>query len=91
VIETATPLSQVSKRTPAFVRETADRVFRQKEFLPLSAFLRKIGLGRKTVLQLISEGLLDVYEYSPGTYRKMLVSKGSFIRFLKATSLRKIN
>ena len=91
VIKTATPLSQVSKRTPRFIRETAERVFGQKEFLPISAFLRKIGLDRKTVLQLISEGVLDVYEYSPGTYRKMLVSKGSFIRFLKATSLRKIN
>ena len=91
MIETATPLSQISKRTPAFVLETAERVFAQKEFLPISVFLRKIGLDRKTVLQLISEGLFDVYQYSPGTYRKMLVSKASFIRFLKATSLRKIN
>ncbi len=91
MIETPTPLSQVSKRTPAFIRETAERVFGQKEFLPISAFLRKIGLDRKTVLQLSSEGLLDVYQYSPGKYRKMLVSKASFIRFLKATSLRKIS
>ena len=91
MIETATPLSQVSKRTPAFVLEAAERVFGQKEFLPISVFLRKIGLDRKTVLQLISEDLLDVYQYSPGTYRKMLVSRASFIRFLKATSLRKIN
>ena len=80
MIETATPLSQVSKRTPAFVLEAAERVFGQKEFLPISAFLRKIGLDRKTVLPLISEGLLDVYQYSPGKYRKMLVSKASFIR-----------
>ncbi len=74
-----------------FVRETADRMFGDKEFLPLSVFNRKMGLDRKTILKLIGDGLLDVFEYSPGTHRKILVSKASFIRFLKATSLRKIN
>ena len=79
------------RHTPTFVRETADRMFGDKEFLPLSVFNRKMGLDRKTILKLIGDGLLDVFEYSPGTYRKILVSKASFIRFLKATSLRKVS
>ena len=90
MIRTATPLEQVSKRTPAFIRETADQLFGDREFLPLQTFLKKVGLDRKTVLAMIAEGLLDVYEYRPTTYRKLLVSKVSFIRFLKATSLREI-
>jgi len=87
-MKTATPITQVSRRTPSFIAETADRLFGEKEFLPLHTFVRKMGLDRKTVLNFVSEGLLDVYEYSPGTYRKILVSRASFIRFLKATSLR---
>jgi hypothetical protein len=90
MIETATPIRQISYNTPAFVEETADRVFGQKEFLPLQAFLRKIGLDRKTVLRFVADGVLDVFQYSPGKYRKILISKASFIRFLKATSLREI-
>ncbi len=90
MINTATPLEQVSRRTPVFIRDTADQVFGEREFLPLQTFLQKVGLDRKTVLAMITEGLLDVYEYCPGVYRKMMVSKVSFIRFLKATSLREI-
>ena len=90
-MNTATPVSQVGKMTPTFITETADGLFGEREFLPLQTFLRKVGLNRKTVLSMIAEGLLDVYEYRPGVYRKMMVSKVSFIRFLKATSLRKIN
>ena len=90
MINTATPLAQVSRRTPVFIRDTADQVFGEREFLPLQTFLQKVGLDRKTVLAMIAEGLLDVYEYCPGVYRKMMVSKVSFIRFLKATSLREI-
>ena len=73
-----------------FIRDTADQVFGEREFLPLQTFLQKVGLDRKTVLAMIAEGLLDVYEYCPGVYCKMMVSKVSFIRFLKATSLREI-
>jgi hypothetical protein len=69
--------------------EAAEAVFGTKEFMPLSRFTAKIGLDRKTVLQLVAGDMLEVYQYSPGTYRKLLVSKTSFIRFLKATSLRK--
>jgi len=87
-MKAATPISQVSRRTPASIEETVRSVFGKKEFLPLHTFLMKMGMDRTTVLKLVAEGLLDVYEYSPGMYRKILVSRVSFTRFLKATSLR---
>lgn len=52
---------------------------------------RKFGVDRKTVVALIAQGLLDVYAYSPGTYRKALVSKASFRRFLQRTSVRPVD
>lgn len=80
-----------SRKTPKFIREIANSMFGDKEFLPLQTFIRRIGMDRKTVLKLIGDGLLDVFQYHTGAYRKLLVPKASFIRFLKATSLRKIN
>ena len=59
--------------------------------LPLCRFLRKTGIARSTVLELVAAEILDIFEYCPGAYRKILVSKVSFIRFLKATSLRTLN
>ncbi len=73
---------------PPFIAETVESVFGQKEMMPVSAFARKLGLDRKTILRLIAENLLDVFQYSPGCYRKVLVTRTSFIRFLRATSLR---
>jgi len=87
VIKTATPISQISKKTPAFIEEVADRVFGVKEFLALSPFLRKVGFDRKTILNFVADGLLDHFEYTRGKYRKILISKASFIRLLKALSL----
>ena len=81
----------ISRNTPKFIREIADSTFGDREFLPLQTFIRKIGMDRKTVLKLIGDGLLDAFQYRSGAYRKLLVPKASFIRFLKATSLRKIN
>jgi hypothetical protein len=76
---------------PAYITETADSIFGNKEMMPLSAFTKKMGLDRDTILRLVADNLLDVYQYSPGKYRKILVSKSSFIRFLKTTSLRKLS
>ena len=90
MIQTATPTNQISKKTPAFIHEVADRVFGDKELLPLQPFLRKVGFDRKTILDFIAEGILDAFEYTRGKYRKILISKASFIRFLKALSLRRI-
>ena len=87
VIEPATPISQISKKTPAFIQEVADRVFGEKELLPLAPFLRKAGFDRKTVLKFTAAGILHTFEYTNGKYRKILISKASFIRFLKALSL----
>ena len=87
MIKTATPISQISKKTPAFIEEVADRVFGEKELLALSPFRRKAGFDRKTVLNFIAAGILSTFEYTPGKYRKILVSKASFIRLLKALSL----
>ena len=87
MIEPATPISQISKKTPAFIEEVADRVFGERELLPLSPFLRKTGFDKKTVLNFIAAGILATFEYSPGKYRKILISKASFIRLLKSLSL----
>ncbi len=76
--------------TPGRILEVADSMFGAKEFLPFSTFTRKMGVDRKTVLKMVGDGLLDVFQYHSGTYRKLLVPKAGFIRFLKATSLRKI-
>ena len=85
------PVVPCSRNTPKFIREIADSMFGDKEFLPLQTFIRRIGMDRKTVLKLIGNGLLDAFQYHAGSYRKLLVPKASFIRFLRATSLRKIN
>ena len=66
-------------------------MFGDKEFLPLQTFIRRMGMDRKTVLNLIGEEILDVFQYRSNKYRKIIISKTSFIRFLKATSLRKIS
>ena len=80
----------INGTTPRRILEVADSLFGEKEFLPFSTFTRKMGVGRKTVLKMVGDGLLDVFQYHTGAYRKLLVPKASFIRFLKATSLRKI-
>jgi len=77
-----------TRYVPPFIAETVESVFGEKEMMPLSAFARKLGLDRKTILHLISENLLDVFQYSPGCYRKMLVTRTSFVRFLRTTSLK---
>ena len=82
---------RLSKHTPQSIMEIADSMFGAKEFLPLSTFTRKMGVDRKTVLKMVGDGLLDVFEYHTGAYRKLLVPKVGFILFLKATSLRKAN
>ncbi|MDA2937163.1 hypothetical protein MYX75_02740 [Acidobacteria bacterium AH-259-A15] len=87
---TAIPLP-INKNTPRFIREIVDSMFGEKEFLPFSTFMRKMGVDRKTVLKMVGDGTLDVFQYHTGTYRKLLVPKTSFIRFLKAASLRKIS
>ncbi len=81
----------LGRTTPKFVREIADSVFGEKEFLPLTTFMSRTGMSRETVLNLVSAELLDVFEYRPTSYRKILIAKTSFIRFLKKTSLRIIN
>ena len=80
-----------SRNTPRFIHEIADAVFGDREFLPFQTFIRKMGMDRKTVLKLVGDGVLDVFEYQSNKYRKIIVPKTSFIRFLKATSLRKVS
>ena len=87
----ACPRIPISRNTPKSILEIADSMFGDREFLPLSVFVRKMGVDRKTVLKLIGDDLLDVFQYQSNKYRKILVPKTSFIRFLKATSLRKVN
>ncbi len=77
------------ENTPGRILEIADSLFGEKEFLPFSTFTRKMGVDRKTVLKMVGDGLLDVFQYHTGTYRKLLVPKAGFIRFLRATNLRK--
>jgi len=79
----------VPMSTPRPIQEIADSMFGEKEFLPISKFQRKMGMDRKTVLKLTAEGLLGVHEYHTGVYRKLIIPKAGFIRFLKATSLEK--
>lgn len=81
----------INGSTPRRILEIADSLFGEKEFLPFSTFTRKMGVDRKTVLKMVGDGLLDVFQYHTGAYRKLLVPKAGFIRFLKATSLRKIS
>ena len=81
----------INGTTPKRILEVADSMFGEKEFLPFSTFTRKMGVDRNTVLKMVGDGLLDVFQYHTGAYRKLLVAKASFIRFLKATSLRKIS
>ena len=87
------PRSVVStnKNAPRLILETADSMFGDREFLPLQTFIRKMGMDRKTVLKLVADGLLDVFQYQSIKYRKIIIPKAAFIRFLKATSLRKIS
>ena len=81
----------LGRTTPKFIQEIADSVFGDKEFLPLTVFMSKTGMSREIVLGLHGLGLLDVFQYQPNKYRKIIVAKTSFIRFLKKTSLRIIN
>ncbi len=81
----------ISRNTPKFIREIADSMFGNREFLPLQTFIRRMGMDRKTVFKIVGDGLLDVFQYQSNKYRKIVIPKTSFIRFLKATSLRKIN
>ncbi len=74
--------------TTVSILGTVERVFGDKEFLPLSTFTKRVGVDRKTVLRLVADGLLEVYEYTPGRYRKILVSRTSFIVFLTKACLR---
>ena len=81
----------ISKGARGRIQEIADSMFGNREFLPFSTFTHKMGMDRKTVLKMVGDGLLDVFQYHTGAYRKLLVPKAGFIRFLKATSLRKIH
>jgi len=81
----------INGSTPRRILEVADSMFGDKEFLPFSTFTRRMGVDRKTALKMVGDGLLDVFQYHTGAYRKLLVPKAGFIRFLKATSLRKIS
>ena len=86
-----TRTTAISRHTPKIILEIAESMFGEKEFLPLQTFTRKMGMDRKTVLKLVGDGLLEVFQYQSNKYRKIMVPKTAFIGFLKATSLRKIN
>jgi len=91
MIETVTLINTVSKRPPEFIREIADAMFGEREFMPLQTFIRKMGMDRKTVLRLIADGLLDAFEYRCEKYRKIVIPKVSFIKFLGETSVKRIH
>jgi len=59
----------ISKNTPKLIQETADSMFGDKEFLPLQTFIHRMGMDRKTVLKLIGDELLDVFQYQSNKYR----------------------
>ena len=88
---TVTPINTVSRRTPEFIREIADAMFGDREFMPLQTFIRKMGMDRKTVLRLIADDLLSAFEYRCEMYRKIVIPKASFIKFLRETSLKRIH
>lgn len=91
MLQKTTTQAAVPKNTPKSIQEIADSVFGDKELLPLTTFETKTGISREIVLGLVGDGLLDVFQYQPNTYRKIIVAKTSFVRFLKKTSLRIVN
>jgi hypothetical protein len=77
-------------RHPDRMQETAYAIFGKKELLPVSTFCSRSGMGRQAVMRLVANQILDVVTYRTEKRRKAMVTKSSFLLFLRTHDLRKV-
>lgn len=77
-------------RHPERIQETADAIFGTKELIPVSTFCSRSGMGRQAVMRLVANQALDVVTYRTEKRRKAMVTKSSFLQFLRKHDVRRV-